>query len=501
MPLRASQSPSEPGEWPGRCSTSKRRSPRLSVLGNTRYQYNPDNTLTTITNRSNGTLVSQHAYTYNGTGNRDTLTDTLGTTTNTYRFTYDSNERLKGIWNATTNTQLEGYVYDALGNRLSRTLGATTDYYTYDAANQLKDIRQGSPTGTLIAGLVYDSHGNLTKKCQGGTVTRTDTTCTGTTLTTLSYDALNQLTQAQKTAAPTETYVYDDQGRRIQKTRGTAQTNYLYNGPDIHADHGPSWTVPNAQYTHGPNMDNPILRTTASTTQYYHQDGLGSIVAVTNNTGTPTGTARYDAWGNTRSSTGTIPQYGYTGREPDDTGLIYYRARYYDPSIGRFTQRDPIGLQGGINPYAYVNNNPTNYTDPTGLLPADVPRMSMAAAAYYGGNPVMTSTGQSLAAYRSGSNDTLDTAWNVATSLLPGAGIGEAFNQASVGNIGLAMVALATEIPLFKGARIESRIWGGVERGGCKRSKRPKPLWWDFLLDYEFGGWRGCNLCREGFAE
>ena len=69
------------------------------------------------------------------------------------------------------------------------------------------------------------------------------------------------------------------------------------------------------------------------------------------------------------ASSGTIAQYGYTGREPDQTGLVFYRARYYDPSIGRFTQRDPIGLAGGLNPYLYANGNPVNFTDPDGLQP------------------------------------------------------------------------------------------------------------------------------------
>jgi RHS repeat-associated protein len=103
--------------------------------------------------------------------------------------------------------------------------------------------------------------------------------------------------------------------------------------------------------------------------QYFHQDGLGSVVAVSDQTGTATGTQRFDAWGNILASTGTIPQYGYTGREPDETGLVYYRARYYDPTIGRFTQRDPIGLQGGINQYAYVGGNPVNFADPFGERP------------------------------------------------------------------------------------------------------------------------------------
>ena len=72
--------------------------------------------------------------------------------------------------------------------------------------------------------------------------------------------------------------------------------------------------------------------------------------------------------GNQLASTGTIPEYGYTGRGSDETGLVYYRARYYDPSVGRFIQRDPIGLKGGINRYAYAGGNPVNFNDPSGLL-------------------------------------------------------------------------------------------------------------------------------------
>ncbi|BBA36824.1 Rhs-family protein [Methylocaldum marinum] len=102
--------------------------------------------------------------------------------------------------------------------------------------------------------------------------------------------------------------------------------------------------------------------------KHYHPDGLGSLLALTNATGSITATQRFDAFGQKLAGTGTVPTYGYTGREPDATGLVYYRARYYDPSIGRFTARDPVGYLDGLNRYAYVGNNPINFTDPNGLL-------------------------------------------------------------------------------------------------------------------------------------
>ena len=93
-------------------------------------------------------------------------------------------------------------------------------------------------------------------------------------------------------------YVYDDQGRRIQKSVAGTATNFLYNGPDIVAEYAATWGLPTALYTHGPNQDDPIIRATATASQYFHQDGLGSVVAVTNNLGGTDATQRFDAWGN-----------------------------------------------------------------------------------------------------------------------------------------------------------------------------------------------------------
>lgn len=333
---------------------------------NTQYNYNADNTLQKLVNRhGSGTIISQHDYTYDGVGNRNSHNELINGTTNPYTYAYDALNRLTAV----TNTQsgaVESYGYDPLGNRRTRTAGGTTLDYVYDSANQLTEVKQSA---TRTAGFVYDNNGSLTKKCESGTVTVSPTDCAGSTVSDLTHDALNRLTQVSKTGIPNEVYKYDDQGNRIQKTVGGAITNFLYNGPDIIGQYTSTWGTASAILTHGPGMDDPIMRVAGTTVQYYHQDGLGSVVSTTNQSGTTDGTARYDTWGNRIASTGTIPQYGYTGREPDDTGLIYYRARFYDPSIGRFTQRDPIGFQAGINRYAYVGGNPLNYNDPQGLLP------------------------------------------------------------------------------------------------------------------------------------
>ena len=110
---------------------------------------------------------------------------------------------------------------------------------------------------------------------------------------------------------------------------------------------------------------------------FYHADGLGSITAITNSTGSVVSTYRYDAFGNIILQTGTLANpYTYTGREYDsETNLYYYRARYYDARIGRFLQEDRfLGLPKqpqSLNLYAYVMNNSINYSDPLGYARGD----------------------------------------------------------------------------------------------------------------------------------
>ncbi|WP_189799683.1 RHS repeat-associated core domain-containing protein, partial [Sulfuricella sp. T08] len=211
---------------------------------------------------------------------------------------------------------------------------------------------------------------------------------------------------------------------------------------DIYAEYGAAWTNPNAVYTSGGGVDDPVIKATVTgassygQASYYHADGLGSIVGLSNSTDATTQTERFDAWGNKLA--GTIPQsaqYGFTGREPDESGLVYYRARYYDPSIGRFTQRDPIGLNGGINLYSYVNNNPVNFNDPNGLL-AKVLLADATSAISYAGN-TLTDAGQNLQAFGqrvldSGRNESFA---DTANKFLQGLGPEVAMVGAAVGSI------------------------------------------------------------------
>ncbi|WP_217430515.1 RHS repeat-associated core domain-containing protein [Parasulfitobacter algicola] len=101
---------------------------------------------------------------------------------------------------------------------------------------------------------------------------------------------------------------------------------------------------------------------------------LGSILtAVVLSTGTVAADYEYDSFGQRELAAGSVEQrYGFTGREHDaETGLIYYRARHYDPALGQFLQRDPIGFAAGdLNLYADVWNDPYNWTDPSGLYSA-----------------------------------------------------------------------------------------------------------------------------------
>jgi RHS repeat-associated protein len=137
---------------------------------------------------------------------------------------------------------------------------------------------------------------------------------------------------------------------------------------DVLVDHD-SGTLTKDQ--NGPGIDNKLSVRTGTDVKYFLADHLGSTNGLADSTGAVTSQTSYDAFGN---QTGNLAsRYGFTGRENDSfTGLMHYRARQYDPRLGRFITEDPIGFGGGdINLYGYVGNRPLSFRDPFGLNPYD----------------------------------------------------------------------------------------------------------------------------------
>jgi RHS repeat-associated protein len=122
-----------------------------------------------------------------------------------------------------------------------------------------------------------------------------------------------------------------------------------------------------AQYAQGAGIDEPLAASLGGTLAFYEADGLGSVTSLTDGTGSAVSAYTRDSFGKAVSTADTLGnRFRHTGREWDEeTGLYYYRARYYDPSTGRFLSVDPILSE--VNFHAYVTNNPATFIDPFGL--------------------------------------------------------------------------------------------------------------------------------------
>lgn len=232
---------------------------------------------------------------------------------------------------------------------------AGTNFFTVEA----KDASGNTRTNTYEvdvpaapASYTYDSNGNVTSKTEASVTT------------TYEWDAVNRLRRVVRDGNEIASFQYDALGRRIEKTTTSGTIAYVYDGSGILRESSSTGTL---SYIQGPGIDEALAREDSSSAlQYYHADGLGSIVKMTDQAGIVTLARQYDAWGNLGIGTGE-PGYAFTGREWDpETGLYYYRARYYDPRLGRFISEDPIGFDGGINLYAYVGSDPVLLRDPSG---------------------------------------------------------------------------------------------------------------------------------------
>jgi len=288
-----------------------------TIDGNQGWGYTCSGTKTTMT------------YQYDAVGNRThTLTNGGSDVAATF---YPNSDRLQTMGSRT-------YQYDADGNTThmsDASTGEARDYY-YDASGLLDSVvvTGGGHPGKLS--LEYDPYGQLAWR-------------DWSSLTSPSTRRL---------------YLYDrgNLGKELDLNNSGAATDYAYDG-----------------------IDHPIMRvvhdasgTVTSTTTYLY-DEIGRVIGgITTSGGTTAAVPiiNYDDWGkwtSTANNPSTL-RFGFKGMLYDeDVDLYYARNRWYDPNAGRFTQEDPIGLSGGINPYVFSGNDPVNGIDPNGLMSDDDP--------------------------------------------------------------------------------------------------------------------------------
>ena len=311
---------------------------------NTTYGFDSLSRLLNVLHKAGTVTLDGAGYSYDNAGNRTAKTNNLNNITEQYA--YDPLYQLTQVTQGTTTT--ESYSYDAVGNRLS---SLDMSSYAYNLSNEL--------ISTSAATFTYDSNGNM--------LTKTDSNGS----TTFNWDFNNRLgSVVLPGTSGTVTFKYDPLGNRIQKSSTSGTSNYLFDkvNPILELD---STGAPVTRFIQGGGVDEPLAQMRGASATFYEQDGLRSVTSVTDLTPAIRNSYIYDAFGNpTVLSNGGTNPFEYTGREYDaETGLQYYRARYYDSIRGHFISEDRLAFRSGINFYRYVYNSPLNYTDPSGLFP------------------------------------------------------------------------------------------------------------------------------------
>lgn len=348
-------------------------------------------------------------------------------------YSYDAEGQILAV--ARSAGPAEQFAYDGAGNRIASPAGAAT----FDACNRL--LAQGP---TIFR---YDARGATSERIGPDGAWR------------FTYDGFDRLVRAEDDRGRNLTFGYDPLGRRIWKRASegtqTTLTRFVWAGEQIVREvierDGAAPAV--RDYLYWPHSHTPLLLRENGAVYRYHVDPLGVPVRLTAAGGRIVWEADREAFGRAHELVRDVAQpLRLPGQYADDEfglGLHYNRFRYYDPAIGRYISRDPIGVAGGLNQYLYVGNDPIHQADPLGLwwktaltvlgaaaavvvvvvaAPVVLPMLGVAAGSMLAAGITTVAAGAAAGAVGMGLNEALNQekfcGSCIALAALKGAGIG-----------------------------------------------------------------------------